>query len=589
MNGLALPAADGGSDLADGGVEPAPHGRAAWCGALTRLEVVLVRPAKYDDDGYVLRHRWGVLPSNTLACLASLTEDVDRRGALRPLRLRTHTYDESVERLPMRRLRRLARREDTKVVVCLVGVQTSQFPRAADLALRLRGLGIDVLIGGFHVSGLLTHSSALPAHLRELADAGVILVRGEVEDVWQDILGHVVAGTMPPIYDRGAVTPDLRTAPVPRLAPRALRRFAFRHFGTVDTSRGCPFTCSFCAIIAVQGQAMRARDAEAIAGAIAASHTATGTRHYFLTDDDFARNREWRRVFEALIRLRETRGIGVRFLMQVDALAHRTPDFVALAQAAGCFQVFIGLESLNPRNLAAATKRQNRVGDFAAMIAAWRAAGILIHAGYIIGFPDDTADSVRADVAALRDDVRPDVASFFMLTPLAGSADYARLLGSGAMLDDDLNRHDTFHPVLDHPRMSRAAWYAAYRQAWADFYTDDVMRQRLRDARGEQHITLLQIYFWYLASTVVEDFHPMMTGFLRLKPRADRRPGAPVDGRLRHALRRTAELRRHLAGYAQVARRLQRLWCETRAGASGANTLRDQAGFLRAMLGPTAK
>ena len=117
----------------------------------------------------MLRHRWGVLPSNTLACLAALTEDVDRRGVLRPLSIRAHQCDESVEAPPLRRILRLARRRDTKVVVGLVGVQTSQFPRATDIARRLRARGIDVLIGGFHVSGTLALGGELSPDLRALS------------------------------------------------------------------------------------------------------------------------------------------------------------------------------------------------------------------------------------------------------------------------------------------------------------------------------------------------------------------------------------------------------------------------------------
>lgn len=569
-------------------------------GQLRRLDVFFIRPSKYDDDGYVLRHRWGVLPSNTLACLAALTEDVDRRGVLRPLRVRVHQCDDSVQMLPLRWIARLARRSDTRVVAGLVGVQTSQFPRAADLARRLRARGVAVLIGGFHVSGTLVHDGELPAHLRELVDAGVVLVKGEVEDAWEGILRDAAAGTLAPVYDCGKAGPDLRAAPVPRLDPRLLRRFVFRHFATVDTSRGCPFTCSFCAIIAVQGQTMRAREPRAIAEAVATNHRATGARHYFFTDDDFARNHEWRRVFEQIIRLRRESGIRLRFLMQIDALAHRRADFVALAKEAGCFQVFIGLESLNPDNLAAATKRQNRVEDFASMVSAWRRAAILTHVGYIIGFPYDTPDSVARDLEGLRRDVEPDVASFFMLTPLPGSADHRRLCRDGTPLEEDLNRHDTFHPVVEHPHMSAAEWMATYRDAWKGFYTDDYMRRRLAAARGEQHITLLQIYFWYLSSIAVDDFHPMMTGFLRLKPRADRRPGVPIDGRVRHGMRRTRELLHAVRGYSHVARTLERLWAETRAPATAVEAragrpapLADpwrrvwaRAGFLRSMLGP---
>src|SRR5262245_17126877 len=105
-------------------------------GAPTRLEVFLIRPTKYDDDGYVLRHLRGVLPSNTLACLYALTEEIAARNAIPSVSIRVHLCDESVEAVPERTIRRAARRRDTVALVCLVGVQTSQVIRALDLARR---------------------------------------------------------------------------------------------------------------------------------------------------------------------------------------------------------------------------------------------------------------------------------------------------------------------------------------------------------------------------------------------------------------------------------------------------------------------
>jgi Radical SAM superfamily len=529
-----------------------------------RLEIFLVRPTKYDDQGYLLRHVRGVLPSNTLACLHALTEEVRARGLLDPVALRVHLCDESVQPLPERRILSAHRRRGTQVVVCLVGVQTSQAPRASDVALRLRARGVAVLIGGFHVSGTLAMLGEPPAHLRQLLDAGVTLVKGEVEAIWGTILQDAVTGDLRPLYDAGEDKPDLRRAPVPRLHPRLLRRFVYRHFGTLDAGRGCPFTCSFCTIINVQGRTMRSRDADVIAAALAENYRTTGTCHYFFTDDNFARNPNWKAIFGELVRLREEARIPLRFLMQVDLLSHRIPDFVALARRAGCFQVFLGMESLNPASLRDGGKRQNHVADYAALVETWHRAGILTHVGYIIGFPHDRPTSVRADLHRLREEVRPDLASFFMLSPLPGSADHLRIVRSGIPLDDDLNGFDTFHPVIDHPQMSREEWVDLYREAWRDFYAPAHLERQLAQAPADQHTTLLQMYLWYGAAIRVERFHPMMTGFFRVKPRRDRRPGHAVEGRVRHLRRRLPEWIDTLGGYARVLAELRRLWIATR-------------------------
>lgn len=532
---------------------------------LRRLEVFFIRPTKYDADGYLLRHLRGVLPSTTLGCLRALTEQARAEGVLGAIELRTHLCDESVSAVPRRRIRRLARRARVKVLICLVGVQTNQFPRAADLARRFRSGGLDVLMGGFHVSGLLLPGRDIPADLQRLLDDGVTLIAGEVEETWGKILTDAAAGTLLPIYNFTDGKPVLSDAPVPRLDRRVARKFVYRHFATLDAGRGCPFTCSFCTIINVQGRTMRARHPASLSAAIETSYTELGTHHFFFTDDNFARNPRWRAIFHELIRLREERHLPVRFLMQVDVLSHRVPEFIALAKRAGCFQVFIGMESLNPDSLHDAGKRQNRVGDYAALIEAWHTAGILTHVGYIIGFPHDTPVAVRDNLRTLTDEIRPDIASFFMLTPLPGSEDHARCVASGTPMDGDLNDYDTFHPVIDHPRMTREEWFALYQAAWQRFYSFAHMSRQLRRVPPAQFITLLQMYLWYAAATTVDRFHPMMTGFGRLKPRTDRRPGHPVDGLLRHIRRRVPELWQDGRRYLAVLRLIETLWAETRA------------------------
>jgi hypothetical protein len=185
----------------------------------------------------------------------------------------------------------------------------------------------------------------------------------------------------------------------------------------------------------------------------------------------------------------------------------------------------------------------------------------------------------------LRDEIRPDIASFFMLTPLPGSRDHRDLVAAGASLDPDLNRYDTFHPVIDHPRMSRAAWMELYRDAWRDFYDPEHLRLQMRRAPPTQRATLLQMYLWYGAAIHTEDFHPMMTGFLRLRPRSDRRAGCVPESRTRHCRRRVLEIGTALRGYARLLRDLERIWRSASPGVANQPVSgSDWSGFLRALL-----
>ena len=116
---------------------------------------------------------------------------------------------------------------------------------------------------------------------------------------------------------------------------------------------------------------------------------------FFITDDNFARNKQWESIFDRLTVLRERDGIPLGLMIQVDTLCHRIPNFIDKAKRAGVTRVFIGLENINPENLAGAKKRQNRITEYRTMLLAWKARGIITLAGYILGFPADTPEAIR--------------------------------------------------------------------------------------------------------------------------------------------------------------------------------------------------
>ena len=145
-------------------------------------------------------------------------------------------------------------------------------------------------------------------------------------------------------------------------------------------------------------------------------------------------------------------------------------------------RVFIGLENINPDNLLAAKKRQNQITEYRAMLQAWREAGAITYAGYILGFPGDTKESILRDIEIIKRELPLDILEFFILTPLPGSEDHKVLWQKGAWMDPDLNKYDLNHRVTHHPSMSDAEWEEAYRAAWANYYTPEHMRTILRRA-----------------------------------------------------------------------------------------------------------
>ncbi|HEY1769015.1 MAG TPA: radical SAM protein [Chthoniobacterales bacterium] len=493
-----------------------------------RFCLVLVKPAHYDDDGYVIQWFRSAIPSNSLAALFGLARDCAQRRVLGDdVDLELHAFDETNTRIRPQRLARMIERARAGMVM-MVGVQSNQFPRALDLARPLRARGLQVGIGGFHVSGTMSMLGGEDADLQRAREMGISLFAGEAEGRLEQVLRDAFAGKLQPLYNYMADLPGIEGSPVPIIpASRASRTFA--GVTSFDAGRGCPFQCSFCTIINVQGRKSRRRSPEDIEQIIR-ENMAQGLHSFFITDDNFARNQDWERILDRLIYLRNVEKLNLTFLIQVDTLCHKIPNFIRKCAAAGVRRVFIGLENINPESLAGAKKRQNKITEYRKMLLAWKEAQIITYAGYITGFPNDTVDSIRHDIEIIKKELPVDLLEFFFLTPLPGSEDHQKLVRAGISIDADLNRYDLNHATAPHPKMSRADWERAYRTAWETYYTMDHMETVLRRlmAKGASASNALLLITWFMGSINLEKIHPLESGLFRLKFRRDRRPGLPI-------------------------------------------------------------
>jgi radical SAM family protein len=498
-----------------------------------RYRLVLIKPSHYDDDGYVIQWRRSPIPANSLACLYGLAEEARRSGVLgADLDLDIVPYDETNVRIvPETIAWDIA--EAGEGMVFLVGVQSNQFPRALDLARRFRAAGVTVGIGGFHVSGTLAMLPGVEAAVQEALDMGCFVFAGEAEEGrLERVLLDALSGQLKPVYNFMADLPGIERVPTPHLPANVVKR-TFGARTSYDAGRGCPFQCSFCTIINVQGRKSRRRSADDVER-IVRENVAQGITHFFITDDNFARNKDWEAIFNRLIRLREKEGILIRNIIQVDTLCHRLPRFIEKARRAGVREVFIGLENISPDNLMAAKKRQNKITEYRQMLLAWKDAKITTYCGYITGFPADTPERIERDIKVIQKELPVDLLEFFYLTPLPGSEDHQKLFKAGAWMDPDLNKYDLNHAVAEHPNMSIGEWQAAYRQAWRTYYSPEHIRTILRRtaAKGQSLEKTLFMINWFRGSIDIEDIHPLECGVLRMKYRRDRRSGMPIESRL---------------------------------------------------------
>jgi radical SAM superfamily enzyme YgiQ (UPF0313 family) len=490
------------------------------------FQLVLIKPSHYDDDGYVIRWWRAMTPSNSLAAVYGIAADCAERKVLGPdVAIDITVIDESNTRVDIPALIARFKRNGNFGCVALIGVQSNQYPRALDIARPFRAADIAVAMGGFHVSGCLSMLDGKAVELDACRDLGISIFAGEAEGRFEAVIADAAAGRLAQVYNYMKDLPGIEGTPVPFLPKKHVER-TLGSSSSFDAGRGCPYQCSFCTIINVQGRKSRYRSPDDVEQVVRLNW-AQGIRKFFITDDNFARNREWEATFDRLIELREKEGIPLGLLIQVDTLCHKIPNFMEKAKRAGVNKVFIGLENINPDNLAAAKKRQNKITEYRKMLLAWKEQGILTIAGYILGFPADTPETIRRDIEIIKQELPIDLLEFFCLTPLPGSEDHQTLWRNGVAMDADLNKYDIEHVCTAHSRMSADEWQTIYHEAWSLYYTPAHMKTLLRRAAatGVPVGNLAKYLLTFSTTDRLEKVHPLQGGILRLKHPSERRPG----------------------------------------------------------------
>jgi Radical SAM superfamily len=413
------------------------------------LRVVILKPSKYGIHGFVERFRRGFMPNSTVPYLRSLTPK-----EIEGVRLDVHSIDEYV-RTDLDYLELL--RDDSPTLLALVGVQSHQFHRSLDLAAYARANGVrHCVIGGPHP---MTCDTSM------LQGRGVSFALAEAEVIWLEILRDAIHGELAPVY--GADQRWQRSLDAPVLQPpsaRDLKRFVLPMLG-IYPARGCPFTCNFCSVIKIAGHRIRSQDLETTMASLRAAK-AGGVRMVMFTSDNFNKYPE---AGELLHRMIDER-LNIPFFVQCDTQIARQDDFVELLGRAGCFQIFVGVESFSRKTLLAAHKGQNHPELYGEIVQLCRQHHVMTHFSNIIGFPSDTPDSIEEHLQVLRG-VNPDLASFYILTPVPGTQQYDEFMKDGWITEPNLDRYDATcitwrHPEL-HPDQLRTLLFSSYRRFYS--------------------------------------------------------------------------------------------------------------------------
>lgn len=466
------------------------------------LQVVIIKPSKYMADGAVERFRRGFMPNSTVPHIRSMVpSEMDH------MRIETHAIDEYVY-TDLQYLKLLEPTRNVRTLVALVGVQSHQFHRALDLAALAQKNGCMAVIGGPHV---MTCDTSM------LHGNGVSFAQCEAELVWAEILQDAVSGELKSLYGAGLRWQENLESPVLIPPNRSeLGRYIVPMLG-VYPARGCPFLCNFCSVTKIAGRKIRSQSISTTLASLRAAK-ASGVKTIMFTSDNFNKYPQAEELLEAMVDER----LGIKFFVQCDTQIAKQESLIELLAKAGCYQMFVGVESFDRGTLIAANKKQNRPEAYHNIVQLCREHGIGSHFSNIIGFPQDTEETIDAHLDILQS-IAPSWASFYILCPIPGTEQYDTFLEDGLITERNLDRFDTTCLTWKHPNLSAAKLAELLYECYRKFTSLQHSVQNIRNVASQHgRGTLVE----KLGSLAMSSFirycawrktHPMSGGVMRVR------------------------------------------------------------------------
>ncbi len=297
---------------------------------------------------------------------------------------------------------------------------TAQMKDAYRLADRYRRAGTHAVLGGLHVT-------AMPNEARRHADA---IVLGEAESLWPQVIGDLQHGRLREIYDARGVNYDLSHSPMPRFDLLDAGRY---NRLTVQTQRGCPFSCEFCASSIRLTPAFKVKPVERVMAEIRSIKEIWRDPFIEFADDNtFANKAQGKRLLRALA------SENVRWFTETDISVADDEELLSLLHDAGCTQLLIGLEAPGRRGLEGLETKANwkagRADDYLGAIARIQRHGVTVNGCFILGLDGQTPESFDEVTEFVRESGLYEV-QVTLQTPFPGTALYNRMRAEGRLLE----------------------------------------------------------------------------------------------------------------------------------------------------------
>jgi len=292
-----------------------------------------------------------------------------------------------------------------------------------------------------------------------------------------------------------------------------LQRYVIAMLGLYP-ARGCPFICNYCSVIKIAGRSVRSQSVETTMKSLRAAKAA-GIKMIMFTSDNFNKYAQAEELLTAMI----DEQLDLKFFVQCDAQIARQEKLIELSSRAGCFEIFVGVESFNRQTLLAAKKGQNHPELYQDIVDLCRTYGVSSHFSNIIGFPADTASSIKREIQTLCE-LSPIQASFYILCPIPGTEQYQEFLGDGLIFERNLDRFDGTVLTWNHPELSRQELTSLLFRCYNKFYSLKHTISSLRrqsDADGKQFRTLATLTLSSFSRySSIRRAHPMSGGVKRV-------------------------------------------------------------------------
>jgi radical SAM superfamily enzyme YgiQ (UPF0313 family) len=380
---------------------------------------------------------------------------------------------------------------DRKIGLVGIGAMTRMIAKAYRVADAVRAAGVPVVMGGPHVTEVPDEALGRDGGPRH-ADA---IALGEADETWPRIVEDAAAGRLKEVYSPVDAfgqerKPSLENYPaipwqsidigqfnrVPGFLRAIMKHYRYPwetfHIIPIESGRGCPYGCDFCTVTGFFGDSIRFRTNQSIVDEMlrlkARAESTRGKIAVFFVDDNFAINVK---RTKSLLRDIIAAGAQLSWVAQISANLLRDQELVDLIADSGGKWIFIGMESLDPANLASVNKTFNKPSEYAGVLQRLAHRNVYAITSFIFGLDNDTTGVAERTLSAMRD-WPPVLPVFGQITPFPATPLYDRLAKEGRLTRPkhwlEFAPFQMAHTPL---KMSIPEVQAEVRYAWANSYS----------------------------------------------------------------------------------------------------------------------